>query len=413
MASTDVVIVGGGVAGCTLGHLLERRSSNVTLLEKTAIGGLLRDIELASGYYCDSAPHLLFFDEETEPEVEALFSEFTTLTHHNFFAATYPRGSLRDPHHYPVSKENIDRWDDAGRIRAELEEVPGKTQSEYFEEYLLNQVGPTLYNRYYRNYTESHWGIDPERITGDWFDFKIKFHETERDFFGDGAYYPDDTYTDVLTEMVSDCEVVYDGATGLITDGDRIEGIQTASGEVVSGDTYVSTIDPTLLVADVEPSPRYRSMIVLGAHIVAERPFPTHVDWGYFPNHYAFTRITDYAFTPQNIPDGERLLTAEFPCFVGDDIWGRREEWFERYLVDFFETQGLEIGVIATEVRRVSRAYPLPVAEEIQKFERVNNVLTSYSNMLNLGRTSTYEYIWIKDIVAQAYEIADKIELTP
>ncbi len=411
MSHRDTVIIGGGVAGCSLAYLLEQRGMNVTLLEKGEIGGLLREIEFDSGYYCDSAPHLLFFDEETEPEVGELFSQLTDLTHHDFYAATYPEGRLDDPHHYPVTEENIDRWADAEEIREEVASTPGHSDADNFEEYVLDQVGPTLYERYYRSYTEKHWGIQPEHIVGDWFDFKINFPESERDFFGDGAYYPEATYADVLSEMITDCKVVFEGATGLITDGDQVEGVRTESGDVVTGDTYVSTIDPSLLVGEGDQL-RYRSMVILGVHVVAdERPFPSHVDWGYFPNDYAFTRLTDYGFTPQSLPDNEYILTAEFPCFTGDDRWTHPDEWFEHYLEEFLEAQGIDIEVIAAEVRRAPRAYPLPRAEDLETFERLQSQLSSYENLFTLGRNSTYEYIWIKDIVKRAYEIADELSL--
>jgi UDP-galactopyranose mutase len=60
-------------------------------------------------------------------------------------------------------------------------------------------------------------------------------------------------------------------------------------------------------------------------------------------------------------------------------------------------------------VRRAPRAYPLPVNEEIEKFNRINGQLSQYRNVFNLGRVSTYEYIWIKDIVQQTYETRDEI----
>jgi UDP-galactopyranose mutase len=405
----EITVIGAGVAGCSLSYLLDQEGFNVTIVEKDAVGGLLREIEFQTGYHCDSAPHLLFFDEDEESVVGELFSEFTQLEPHEFYAATYPRGKLSDPHHYPVSKQNIDKWDDADSIRDELAEAPGKTDAEYFEEYMKNQVGETLYNRYNKNYTEKHWGIDPKRITGDWFDFKISFPDEEQEFFGDGAYYPDDKYTDILQSMIADCEIIFDGVTELETDGDRISAIKTESGDRIKSDLFVSTIDPSILV-DTSESLNYRSMVILGTHIEAsERLFPDHVDWGYFPNHYDFTRITDYKFVPQSTPDGEYILTTEFPCFIGDDVWSNAEEWYSEYLMDFLDEQGINAKLLDAEVRRAPRAYPLPVEEEIDTFERINDRLSTYENMFNLGRVSTYEYIWIKDIVQQAYETRDEI----
>jgi UDP-galactopyranose mutase len=406
---THITVIGAGVAGCSVGYLLERDGFDVTVVEKDAVGGLLREIEFDTGYHCDSAPHLLFFDEDEEAVVGELFSEFTHLEPHEFYAATYPRGTLSDPHHYPVSEQNIDRWDDADEIRAELERAPGKTDAEFFEEYMKNQVGETLYERYNRHYTEKHWGVDPKRITGDWSDFKISFPEEETQFFDDGAYYPDDKYTDILREMIADCETVFDGAAELETEGDRITALRTESGERLESDLFVSTIDPSIL-AETSEDLEYRSMVILGTHVAAsDRLFPDHVDWGYFPNHYEFTRITDYEFVPQETPDGEYILTMEFPCFVGDDLWPHSNDWFADYLQQFLDEQGIDAEILDAQVRRAPRAYPLPVDEEIEKFERINGQLSEYSNMFNLGRVSTYEYIWIKDIVQQAYETRDEI----
>lgn len=407
---TGVTVIGGGVAGCTTGYLLDRQGFDVTVVEKDAIGGLLREIEFDSGYHCDSAPHILFFDEDEERIVKELFTRFTALEDHDFYAKTFPRGHLDDPHNYPVTRTNIEKWDDADQIDRELEQAIGQTDAEFFDEYMRNQVGPTLYERYYRNYTHKHWGIEPSRITGDWFDFKISFPDEEDSFFGGGAYYPQRKYTDILQEMIAGCDVVFEGVSSLETDGDTIEGLRTENGDVIDGDLFVSTIDPSILVDDIDASLNYRSMIIHGMHIEAsDRLFPSHASWGYFPNHYDFTRITDYDFTPQPIREGEYILTTEFPCFVGDDLWSRSADWFDEYLLSFLDEQGIDASIIASEGRRAPRAYPLPVTEEIEKFELINGRLSEYENMFNLGRVSTYEYIWIKDIVQQAHDTVDQI----
>lgn len=408
-----VTIIGAGVAGCTTGYLLSQRGYDVTIVEKGEIGGLLREIEFDTGYHCDSAPHLLFFDEEEEAIVGELFSEFADLKHHNFYAKSYPTNDLEEPHNYPVTRSNIDLWEDHEQIRAELDEAEGKTDADYFDQFMLKQVGPTLYERYYEGYTRKHWGIEPERITGDWFDFKISFPDEEDSFFDGGAFYPQKKYTTILQEMISDCDVVFDGVTGLETTGNEIRALETESGQRIEDDLFVSTIDPSILVNDIDVSLNYRSMVILGAHVEAsERLFPSHVNWAYFPNDYEFTRITDYDFTPQEIPEDEYILTIEFPCFLDEDLWSRSDEWFEDYLLSFFDDHDVEAEVLSLEARRAPRAYPLPVEEELEKFELINGRVSEYENMYNLGRVSTYEYIWIKDIVQQAYETVDEITAT-
>lgn len=406
----DITVIGGGVAGCSLGYLLTQRGYDVTIVEKNAIGGMLRDIEFRDGIHCDSAPHILFFDDH-ESEVKELFSKFASLEEFDPYAKTYPRGDLSDPHDYPVTKDNVDEWHDAATIRDEIERQPEGVRGETFDEFVTSQVGPTMYERYFESYTAKHWGVSPERITGDWFDYKVSFPETEQSFLGDShGYYPDRQYKHILGDMVADCSVVYDGVTELVTDDGRVEAIETETGARIDGDVFVSTIDPTLLL-DTETELQYRSMVIVAvrATLDVDELFPEEVAWGYFPNDYEFTRLTDYEFTDQDL-GREFVLTFEFPCFVGDDVWNRDAEQFRRYVEDFFAEQGIDSDVREVKLRRARRAYPLPVESEIETFERVNQRVCSYENIYNLGRVSTYQYIWIKDIVKEAYEVADAIE---
>ncbi|MFB6202796.1 MAG: NAD(P)/FAD-dependent oxidoreductase [Halorhabdus sp.] len=410
----DVTVIGGGVAGCTTAYLLADRGYDVTVVEKSGIGGLLREIEFENGRYCDSAPHILFFDDETERRVYDLFSGFADLESRTFYAKTYPTGDLEDPHDYPVSKRNIDRWGDAEHIEAELQRAPGKTDADFFDSFVRNQVGPTMYERYFRSYTAKHWGVSPTTITGDWFDFKIAFPTEERSFFGDdAAYYPTRRYTDILSDFVSDARVVKDTVTGLATDDGRVTGVETRQSGFLQSEYYVNTINPGILVDSPAVDLRYRSMVIVGARVrTRDDLFPEHVSWGYFPNDYLFTRVTEYGFTPQPIPEDELVLTFEFPTFADERLFGEDESWFRRYIDQFFHEQGIDGRIEELQVRRAPHAYPLPVEEEIETFETLNSQLSRLENLSNLGRVSTYEYIWIKDIVEQAYEEVEALAET-
>lgn len=410
---TSITIIGAGVAGCTSGFLLSERGYDVTVIEKDAIGGLLRDIEFDDGTYCDSAPHLLFFDDE-ESSVKHLFSRFSSLTELEPYSKSFPRGDLSDPHDYPVTHSNASKWDDAEQMVNQLERATEDPQGETFDQFVTEQVGELFYERYFREYTEKHWGVDPTRITGDWFDYKINFPETEEPFFGDSnVYYPERKYRAILEEMIADCTVYFDEVTGFETKGREIQGLVTESGNTYKSDIYLNTIDPSI-VADSDRSLNYRSMVIVGvqAQVDTESLFPHQVYWGYFPNDYKFTRLTEYSFTGQEFDDREYVMTFEFPCFTDEDLWKKRDEWFESYIIDFFADQGLDAEIIDIEARRAPRAYPLPVDEEIKKFEAIQSQLAELENLHNLGRVSTYQYIWIKDIVEQAYDTVETIETT-
>lgn len=406
----SITIIGGGVAGCSVATFLSRRGHEVTVVEANEIGGMLREIEFENGLHCDSAPHILFFDAADSP-TEKLFSEYATLHEIDPYAKTYPRGELSDPHDYPVTRANAERWDDAETVYEQLDDE-SPASGETFDEFVKDQVGRRMYERYFESYTKKQWGVPPTEISGDWFDYKIDFPETEQPFFGeDGGYYPDRKYKTILEEMVSDCTVVDHRATGLVEKGNEIQAVESASGTRINGDVFVSTIDPTYLV-DAETDVKYRSMVIVAVRASLDADlFPAGVCWGYFPNDYAFTRVTDYEFTPTEFHE-ETVLTFEFPCFLNDDIWTAEREAFEQRVEMFFERQGIDGTINEVVLRRLPRAYPLPVEEEVARFNRVNDELSSYDNLYNLGRVSTYQYIWIKDIVNDAFDTVDEIDAT-
>jgi len=404
-------VIGAGIAGCSTGYLLSKRGYDVTIVEKDAVGGLLRDIEFDDGTYCDSAPHLLFFEDD-QSHVKDLFSRFSTLDELKPYAKSYPRGQLSDPHHYPVTHANAEKWEDEEEMVKQLDNATSEPDGDTFDEFVTEQVGPLFYERYFHNYTKKHWGVDPSRITGDWFDYKINFPEAEQPFFGDSnVYYPREKYVDILSEMISDCTLVFDEVQGLDTGGGEIQGIQTKSGRQYESDIYINTVDPSI-VADTDLSLNYRSMVIVGAQLELDTGsiFPEQVYWGYFANDYDFTRLTEYSFTDQEFAANEFVTTFEFPCFTDENLWTRSSDWFATYIQEFFADQGIEATVKDIVARRAPWAYPLPVASEIEKFEQIEAELANLDNLYNLGRVSTYQYIWIKDIVEQAYETVNQIE---
>ena len=410
-AATDAdeyVIIGGGVAGCVTSYLLTQQGHAVTIIEKDSIGGLLRNIEFSDGTYCDSAPHILFYAHETEGEVADLFERFATLRDETFYAKTYPTGDLNEPHDYPVSEANIERWNDADAIRKERASLTPPDDAATFEAYVKPRVGPTLYRRYFGPYTEKHWGVDPDRVTGDWFDFKMNFPETEESFFeGSAAVYPSRTYEAILNEMVAPNTVRHETVTGLDVSDSTVDAVRTDERTRITGDKFINTIDPSI-VADTDTELVYRSMVIIGVRIQsATSLFPDHVDWGYFPRDYEFTRVTDYGFTDQDLAPDDHILTFEFPCFRDDPVYDWDVSRYESYLREFFADQDLRATIDEVQVRRAPRAYPLPVREQIDRFESINERLDGLSGLYNLGRVAMYEYIWIKDIVQQAIDAVE------
>lgn len=411
MTNRTVTVIGGGIAGCSVAYFLTESGYDVQILEKNEIGGMLSEIEFSDGSHCDSAPHVLFFDRSDAP-AKRLFSKFTDLDPFDPYAKTYPTGWLSDPHDYPVSRRNAERWDDAATLKREIDDATSTPEGQTFDEFVTAQVGVKMYQRYFKSYTAKQWGVSPSEIVGDWFDYKIDFVDDETPFFPDTeAYYPRRKYSDVLKEMVGDCSVVYEGATGLQTSDTGVTAVETETGTLES-DVFVNTVDPAYLVSDPDQY-RYRSMIIVGVRATLDDDvFPSEVWWGYFPNDYEFTRLTEYGFTPWSFDD-QTLLTFEYPCFTDDRLWRRDYAWFADRVGRFLAEQGIEACVEEIVLRRLPRAYPLPVEADIRAFHRTNDRLKRFKNLYNIGRVATYEYVWVRDIVEAAADTASRIESRP
>jgi UDP-galactopyranose mutase len=167
-AAPRVLIVGGGLTGCTLAHRLAREGVATVLLERDRVpGGLIRSEHMNGVLYEPHGSHIFHTEDE---EVWTLANEMTPFNDYRHRVDIVADGKILN---WPILLSDIDRQSNAAEIHAQLAEREGidataRAQASNFEEWCLELMGPILYERFIRPYTEKQWGRPARELSAQW-----------------------------------------------------------------------------------------------------------------------------------------------------------------------------------------------------------------------------------------------------
>jgi UDP-galactopyranose mutase len=163
-----VLIVGAGLTGCTLAHRLAWDGVESVLLERAAVpGGLIRSGQMNGVLYEPHGSHIFHTDDE---EVWELANEMTPFNDYRHRVDIVIEGKILN---WPILVSDIDAQSRSEEIRDQLREREGldasaRAQAADFEEWCLELMGPILYERYVKPYTEKHWGRPARELSAQW-----------------------------------------------------------------------------------------------------------------------------------------------------------------------------------------------------------------------------------------------------
>ncbi|MFL5865983.1 MAG: FAD-dependent oxidoreductase [Thermoleophilaceae bacterium] len=163
-----VLIVGAGLTGCTLAHRLAREGVESILLERTEVpGGLIRSEHMNGVLYEPHGSHIFHTEDE---EVWDLANEMTPFNDYRHRVDIVVEGKVLN---WPILVSDIDAQSRSEEIHAQLSERRGidaaaRAEAANFEEWCLDLMGPILYERYVKPYTEKHWGRPPRELSAQW-----------------------------------------------------------------------------------------------------------------------------------------------------------------------------------------------------------------------------------------------------
>src|SRR4051794_4541217 len=203
-----VLIVGAGLTGCTLGWRLAQEGVESVLLERANVpGGLIRSEHMEGVLYEPHGSHI-FHTEDTE--VWDLANAMTPFRDYRHRVDILADGQVLN---WPILLSDIERQSRGDEILAQLDERRGldaaaRAQAANFEEWCLELMGPILYERFIRPYTEKQWGRPARELSARWAPRRVSVRwDNDPYLFPDPFQgWPDgpNGYTDLIDGLLAD-----------------------------------------------------------------------------------------------------------------------------------------------------------------------------------------------------------------
>src|SRR5208337_2981109 len=446
MKSLSTIILGGGLAGLAAGYALTKAGVGTEIFEyDSAVGGLSKTIR-SNGFRFDLGGHRFF---TKEPEVDALIrklmgSELISVPRHskiilrnNYF--DYPLKPLNAlfgmgiPTTVKIVEDYI-----AEKVRG-LRQAPPQLS---LEDWVVVNFGRTMFDIYFREYSEKVWGIDCKRISADWVAKRISglslgsaiknafFKVSGRNIpsLVDRFIYPQlgiGRIAERLREEIEKDNAVYTGFPIVKVRHSRsvIDSIETAGGpgaHYASGDVFISSIPITTLVRLLDPPApahvliaasklMFRDLVVVA--VMVDRKRATDQTWIYIPEKkIPFGRIHEPTnWSEQMAPEGKTILVAEYFSFEGDHIWKASDEQLGDITVRGLEQIGFikRNEVLGSAVVRVKHAYPLFEIGYAEQCEVIYRYLSAFRNLHLAGRSGMFRYYNMDHAIESGLRAAD------
>lgn len=445
---SGTLVLGGGLAGLSAGYRLTNECRRVSVVEAAPyVGGLSRTVRTGEFLFDLGGHRFVTKDKGVELIVKLLMEgELITVSRSS---KIYLRNKFFD---YPLTPRNALSGMGmltVARILADyslerLRAFAGNGRCVSLEDWVVKNFGRSMFNIYFKEYSEKVWGIDCQRISEKWVKTRIrglslgkalknaffKFSGREIPTLADTFLYPRrgiGRISERLREEIDKDNSVLTSAPAVRVahDGRRVRSVTVrhAEGEqVVEPGNIISTIPLPALVRMMDPAPppevleaagrlRYRDLLLVA--VIVGRDRVTDQTWIYIPEKkIPFGRIHEPKnWSAEMAPTGKTLLVVEYFCFRGDDTWNASDEELSKTTAKGLENLGFikEAEVTGTKVVRVPGAYPLFELGFEEHCERLYSWLDGFDNLHIAGRSGTFQYYNMDHAILSGFETAELI----
>jgi len=173
----NILIIGTGISGCSLGRLLKEKGHHVEFIEKERqIGGLCITRTNKDGLQYEPYGARTFHSSKARViDFIAQFDAFNGYIHRK---GVVINGRL---YPYPITKEVLGDFPEKERILEELRNRPKSIDRTNFEKACISIFGRILYESSIENYTSKMWGVPPRTLKADWALKRLELREGRRE----------------------------------------------------------------------------------------------------------------------------------------------------------------------------------------------------------------------------------------
>jgi protoporphyrinogen oxidase len=427
----SITIVGAGVAGLTLGFQLARHY-RVTVVERNeVVGGLGRSWHYGD-FHFDVGPHRFHTENpRVAAFIRSVLQDDAIEIRRKSGARMFGRF-----HEWPLrpsvlASMPIRHMISAAKDLVIREHLPGES----FEADVINKYGRTLYDIFFKPYTEKFLFYSPPHLHRDWARAGVNRAVIDKRASADSLWnllkttlLPKPVETTFLyspTGVGRFSEHLRDGiremggeillnqpVTGLDTDGNRISALRLGPDRLPVQNLVwtgpLSVINRYLGIESIDLE--YLSTIFYNVEIGV--PARHDFQWIYFGGDEIFSRVSaPHAFSPTTVPPGKSALCVELTCREGDERWRNPERYTDPIVADLVRTGTIDRAsdVERIHIEPVPNTYPIYKLNYLTELTRGLQALGQYANLLLAGRCGRFWYNNMDHSIGQGLTMSDKI----
>ena len=407
----NVIILGAGPVGLVTSWLLSKNNWNVQLYEmKDKIGGMCRTWKWKD-FYVDTGPHIFHTDNKK------LWNLWSNIFGKNLIEGTYySKNTIGNNSSqyvdYPLSYQAIEKLPIKLKLKIlkELKKAKKmqKKNAVNFSEHIINQLGPTLQNLFFKDYPEKVWGLNTEEMTSEWAPKRIKFTKKSEPFFnkektGVGKYGTGQLYEIIKKKIITNGGKIFlnHKIIGFNNNKNEIKGIKFLKKKniKISKETIIISTLPITLTAKLlgfNSNLKFRGIRSIYIALNKKKCFKKNFNWLYFGNkNLIFNRVSEpKSMSPYLAPKNKTYLCAEICYFKNDEIDKMSLQQISKKVVDDLIKVKLikKEEVIDTSDNKEDFVYPVQFVNYKYELSKTRHHVSKYNQIFSLGTGGDFNY---------------------